>query len=54
MFGITFDGHPHLTRIMMPQTWEGHPARKGDYPARATEFDPFTLTKQKKIWKWKR
>ena len=53
MFGITFDGHPHLSRIMMPQTWEGHPLRK-DYPARATEFDPFVLTKQKKIWRWKR
>lgn len=53
MFGMTFDGHPNLTRIMMPQTWEGHPLRK-DYPARATEFDPFELTKQKKIWKWKR
>jgi NADH-quinone oxidoreductase subunit C len=31
LFGVVYDGHPGLTRIMMPDDWDGHPQRK-DYP----------------------
>ncbi len=38
LFGIVYDGHPALTRIMMPDDWDGHPQRK-DYPLGGVPVD---------------
>lgn len=40
LFGVTFDGHPDLRRILLPDDWQGHALRK-DFPLRG--YEPYSL-----------
>jgi NADH-quinone oxidoreductase subunit C len=41
LFGVLFDGHPDLRRILLPDDWQGHALRK-DFPLRG--YEPYSLT----------
>ncbi len=46
MFGVVFDGHPDLRRILMPEDYEGHPQRR-DFPVGG---EPVVFTRDERKW----
>jgi NADH-quinone oxidoreductase subunit C len=46
MFGVVFDGHPDLRRILMPEDYEGHPQRR-DFPVGG---EPVLFTRDERKW----